>query len=60
MVMKRTYISWCAVPLKVWLNRLVLLVKLGQVWYEVLDDVGVWKRVDARLGLDISWDTACK
>jgi len=55
---EETYISWCLVALEVGLDRLVLLVELGEVGYEVLDDVGVWERVDARLSLGVGWDAA--
>ena len=54
-----TYVFGCRVALEVRLNRLVLLVELGQVGHEVLDDVGVRKRVDARLLLLLSGNTAC-
>ena len=54
-----TYVFWCGVALEVRLDRLVLLVELGQIRDKVLDDVGVRKRVDARLLLLISGDTAC-
>lgn len=49
---------WCC-PLKVWLNRLVLLVELCHIWHEILDDICVWKWVDASLLASISWNTAC-
>ena len=35
-------VCWCRVPLQVWLDRLVLLVELREIGYEVLDDVSVW------------------
>ena len=54
-----TYVFGCSIALEVRLNGLVLLVELGQVGYEVLDDVGVRKRVNARLLLLLSGDTAC-
>lgn len=55
----RTYIWWWSVALEVWLDRLVLLVELGKIWDEVLDDVGVWERVDARLMLAVRGNAAC-
>lgn len=51
-------LSW-GVALEIWLNGLVLLVELGQIWDEVLDDVGVWQWIDLRLVLGINWNTAC-
>jgi hypothetical protein len=54
-----TYVFGCGVALEVRLDRLVLLVELGQVGYEVLDDVSVRKRVDARLLLLLSRNAAC-
>ena len=53
-----THVFGCGVALEVRLDRLVLLVELGQIRDKVLDDVGVRKRVDARLLLLISGDTA--
>lgn len=58
MRLSRTYIFGCGIALEVRLDRLVLLVELGQIRDKVLDDVGVRKRVDARLLLLISGDTA--
>jgi len=55
-----TYVLGYSVTLKVRLDGLVLLVELGQVGYEVLDDVGVRKRVDARLLLGLSGNAACR
>jgi hypothetical protein len=52
------YVFGCSVALEVRLNGLVLLVELGQVGYEVLDDVCVGKRVNARLLLLLSGDAA--
>jgi len=49
--------SW-GIALEVWLNGLVLLVELGQIWYDVLDNVGVGKWVDLGFLLGIGWDTA--
>lgn len=54
-----THVFGCGVALEVRLDRLVLLVELGQIRDKVLDDVGVRKRVDAGLLLLISGDTAC-
>lgn len=51
-------LSW-GVALEIWLNGLVLLVELGQIWYDILDDVGVWQWVDLGLVLGIDWNTAC-
>lgn len=41
------YVWWGVAALKVWLDGLVLLVELRQIRDQVLDDVGVGKRVDA-------------
>lgn len=51
-------LSWSG-SLEVWLDGLVLLVELGQIWYDVLDNVGVWKWVDLGLLLGVDWNTAC-
>lgn len=45
--------------LEVWLDGLVLLVEVGEIRYDVLDDVCVGERVDLRLlggvGRDAAW-----
>lgn len=53
------YVRSGSVTLEVGLDGLVLLVELSEIGDEVLDDVGVRKRVDARLGLCVGGDTAC-
>lgn len=53
-----TYVCGGGVALQVRLDRLVLLVEVGQIGDQVLDDVGVRKRVDARLLGGIGGDTA--
>jgi len=40
-------IWWGTVALEVGFDGLVLFVELGEVWDEILDDVGVGERVDA-------------
>jgi len=55
-----TYVLRYSVALEVGLDGLVLLVELGQVGHEVLDDVGVRERVDARLLLGLSGNAACR
>lgn len=40
-IVGRAYIFSLGVALQVRLDRLVLLVELGQVWNEIFDDVGV-------------------
>jgi hypothetical protein len=55
-----TYVFRHGVALEVGLDGLVLLVELGQVGHEVLDDVGVRERVDARLLLGLSGNAACQ
>lgn len=47
------------VALEIGLDGLVLLVELGEVGHEVLDDVGVRERVDAGLLGGLCWDAAC-
>lgn len=42
-----THVWWGGIPLKVWLDGLVLLVELGHVGNEILHHVGVWKWVNA-------------
>ena len=54
-----TYVLSRGVALEIWLDGLVLLVELGQIWDDVLDDVGVWQWVDLGLVLGINWNTAC-
>lgn len=54
-----TYVLSWGVTLEIWLDRLVLLVELGQIWNDVLDNVGVWQWVDLGLLLGIDWNTAC-
>ena len=44
--------------LEVWLDRLVLLVEVGKVRYDVLDDVCVRERVDLRLLCCVGRDAA--
>jgi len=51
-------IGWRGVALEVGLDGFVLLVELGQVGHEVLDNVGVRERVDAGLLLGVNWDAA--
>jgi hypothetical protein len=46
------------VALEIWLDRLVLLVEVGHIRDQVLDDVSVRQRVDARLGLGIGGNAA--
>lgn len=53
-----TYIFWFGVPLKIWFDGRVLFVKVGQVWDEILDDVGMGKRVDTAFFGSVRWDTA--
>ena len=54
-----TYILCWGVALQVRLDRLVLLVELGEVGHQVLDDVGVRERVDLHLGAVLGGDAAC-
>ena len=51
-------LSW-GLALEIWLDGFVLLVELGQIWNDVLDDVGVWQWVNLGLVLGINWNTAC-
>jgi hypothetical protein len=44
--------------LQIRLDRLVLLVELGKIGHEVLDDVGVRERVDFELGVVLGGDAA--
>jgi len=53
-----TYVFGRGVALEVRLDRLVLLVELGQIGHKVLDNVGVRKRVNARLLLLLSGNAA--
>jgi hypothetical protein len=51
-------VGWRSGVLKVWLYGLVLLVELGEVGNDVLDDVGMWERVDLRFLLSVGWNAA--
>ena len=62
-----TFLLWLAVffpvgrwsiLLEVGLDGFILLVELGQVGDDVLDDVGVGQRVDFAFCLGVGWDTA--
>lgn len=55
-----TYILSRSVALQVRLDRLVLLVEVGQVRDQVLDHVHVWQWVDARLLSGFGRNAACK
>lgn len=50
-----TYIFSRRGPSQIWLNGLVLLVELGQVRNNVLDDVGVWEWVNLGFLLGVRW-----
>jgi hypothetical protein len=54
----RTYIRRGRIPLQIRLNRLVLLVEMGKVGNQVLDDVGVRKRVDLYVSRGLGRDAA--
>ena len=53
-----THVRAGGITLEVRLDGLVLLVEQSQIRYEILDDVGVRQRVDARLGVGVGRDTA--
>lgn len=55
---KVTHIGSRGITLEVGLDRLVLLVEEGQIGHEILDDVGVRQRIDARLLGGVGRDTA--
>lgn len=46
--------------MEVWLDGLVLLVELSEIGDNVLDDVGVWERVDLRFCLGVGRNSACE
>lgn len=48
-IMGKAYIGRWRVALEVRLDGLVLLVELGHVGDQILDDIGVWQRVDTAL-----------
>ena len=54
-----THVLRSGLALQEGLDGLVLLVELGKIGDEILDDVGVRKGVDARLGLCVGGDAAC-
>lgn len=58
-VLWRTYVLGRGCALEVWLDGLVLLVEVGEIRYDVLDNVCVGERVDLRLlggvGRDAAW-----
>lgn len=56
---EEAYVGCGGVALEIGLDGLVLLVELGQVGDEVLDDVGVGEGVDARLLCGLGGDAAC-
>ena len=59
---KTTYIGrWC-VALKVWFNGAILLVEEGEIWNEVLDDVGMRQWVNSTLLASVGGNSAqaCK
>ena len=53
------YIFRLGLALQVWLNRLVLLVELREVWYEILDDVGMWERINPGFVCCICRNSTC-
>lgn len=53
-----TYIRGRSVALQIGLDRLVLLVEVGQVRDEILDDVGVRQRVELDFGSALSGNSA--
>lgn len=55
-----THVRCRGISLQVWLDRLVLFVEVRQVWYQVLDNVGVRQGVDLHLLGLLSWDAACE
>ena len=57
-ILQNTYVRWLVVSLQVWLDRLVLLVKLRQVWYQVLDDVGMRQWINPGLLGGLSGNSA--
>ena len=46
--------------LEIWLDGFVLLVEVGQIGDDILDDIGVGEGVDLRLLFCVGWDTACE
>lgn len=58
MLGKKSYIRGGGGALEIWLDGLVLLVELCQVRYNVLDNVGMWQRIDLSLLLRIGRDSA--
>lgn len=52
------YVFGLGIPLEIRLDRLVLLVELGHIGDQILDDVCVWQRVDTGLLSGIGGDTA--
>jgi len=44
--------------LQVRLDAAVLLVEEGEIGNQVLDDIGVWQRVDSTFGFSLGWDPA--
>jgi len=55
-----TYVLGGGVALQVRLDRLVLLVELGEIGHQVLDDEGVRERVDLHVGGVLGGDAACQ
>jgi hypothetical protein len=57
---EKTHILGSGLALQEGLDGLVLLVELGKIGDEILDDVGVGEGVDAGLGLCVGGNAACR
>jgi hypothetical protein len=57
--MRSTHVLGGGIALQVRLDRLVLLVELGQIGHEILDNVCVWQWVDARLLGGVCGNATC-
>lgn len=55
----KTYVFGLGISLQIGLDGLVLLIKLSQVRNQILDDVGVRQRINARFFGGVGRNTAC-
>lgn len=53
-----THVFGGGIALQIWLDGLVLLVEEGQIWDQILDDVGVRQWVDTGLLGTVGRNTA--
>lgn len=52
------YIWWGSIPLQIRLDRTILLVELCHIRHEILNNIGMWQRINPALLRSIGRDTA--